>query len=199
MRIINLEPDMEVCGEAGNAREALNEIAKRKPDLVITDISMAGMNGIEFLKHLKTRFPELPVLVLSMHDEAIYAERALRAGALAFVMKKEGREEVMAAIRKARVGKYHVSEKVGGAIFQKLLNTKPSSETSVSKLSDRELEVFELLGHGRGSKEIAEELHLSVKTVDTHRTHIKAKLDLHNVRELIQHAVQWVERENNAG
>jgi len=195
-RLINNEADMEVCGEAGNASEALVQIAKRKPDLVITDISLSGMNGIEFLKHLKAQYPNLPAMVLSMHDEALYAERALRAGAVAFVMKKESSNEVMAAIRKARRGEYHVSEKVGGDIFQKFLNSKRPAESSIALLSDRELEVFELLGRGHGSKEIAAELKLSVKTVDTHRTHIKEKLQLRSFTEMIQRAVQWVEQEN---
>src|SRR6187401_3735937 len=113
-RLINQEMDLEVCGEAGNASEALAQIGRCHPDLVITDISMSGMNGIEFLKHLKVQHPELPAVVLSMHDEALYAERALRAGALAFVMKKESSVEIMTAIRKARRGEYYVSEKVGG-------------------------------------------------------------------------------------
>jgi len=195
-RIINGEPDMEVCAEVGNASEALKYLASHKPDLVLTDISLGGMNGIEFLKHLKAEYPDVPAVVLSMHDEALYAERALRAGALAFVMKKEGSDEVLAAIRKARAGEFHVSDKVGGGIFQKFLSSKRPVESPMARLSDRELEVFELLGHGKGSKEIAAELHLSVKTVDTHRTHIKAKLDLRSVPEMIQCAVQWVEREN---
>ena len=194
-RLINLEVDLEVCGEASNAGEALQQIPRLKPDLVLTDISMSGMNGIEFLKHLKARHPEVPAVVLSMHDEALYAERALRAGALGFVMKKESSEEMLTALRKARRGEHHVSEKVGGRIFQLFLHSKKPAESSISLLSDRELEVFELLGRGRGSKEIAAELHLSVKTVDTHRTHIKEKLKLRSFTELIQHAVQWVEHQ----
>ncbi len=194
-RLISQEPDMEVCGEASNASEALAQIDRCRPDLVITDISMSGMNGIEFLKHLKVQHPEIPAVVLSMHDEALYAERALRAGAFAFVMKKESSDEVMTAIRKARRGEYYVSEKVGGGIFQKFLHTKKPAESPIAQLSDRELEVFELLGRGRGSKEIAGELHLSVKTVDTHRAHIKEKLQVRSFTELIQRATQWVESE----
>jgi len=196
-RMINAEADMEVSCEASDAREALRQMAKSRPDLVVTDLSMSGMNGIEFLKHLKAQYPELPAVVLSMHDEALYAERALRAGALAFVMKKESGEAVMTAIRKARCGEYYVSEKVGAGIFQKLLNSKRPAESPFAQLSDRELEVFELLGRGRGSRQIAEELHLSVKTVDTHRTHIKEKLGLRSAPEMIRRAVQWVERESS--
>lgn len=195
--LINHEADMEICGQAPSALEALKAIATLRPDLVITDISLPGMNGLEFLKHLKAQYPELPVVVLSMHDEALYAERALRAGALAFVMKKESSDEVMTAIRKARGGDYHVSDKVGGGIFQKFLNTKKPVESPIALLSDRELEVFALLGRGRGSKEIAGELNLSVKTVDTHRGHIKEKLQLRSFTEMIQRATQWVEHEND--
>ena len=122
--LIGQEPDMEVCGEAGNASDALQQIGCLKPDLVLTDISMSGMNGIEFLKHLKAKHPEVPAVVLSMHDEALYAERALRAGALGFVMKKESSAEILTALRKARRGEYHVSDKVGAGIFQKFLHTK---------------------------------------------------------------------------
>ncbi len=198
-QLINAEPDMEVCGEASNASDALKQIVRCEPDLILTDISMTGMNGIEFLKHLKARRPDLPAVVLSMHDEALYAERALRAGALAFIMKKESSDEVMRAIRNAREGQFYVSQSVGNGIFQRLLNTRRPVESPIAQLSDRELEVFELLGRGRTSKEIANELHLSVKTVDTHRSHIKEKLRLHSVPEMIQRAVQWVERENSGG
>jgi DNA-binding NarL/FixJ family response regulator len=194
--LINQTPDMEICGQAANALDALKQIGTLKPDLVITDISLPGMSGIEFIKHLKALVPELPIVVLSMHDEALYAERALRAGALAFVMKKESSDEVMSAIRKARHREYHVSEKVGSGIFQKFLNSKGPVESPLAVLSDREIEVFELLGRGHGSKEIAEELHLSVKTVDTHRGHIKEKLQLRSFTEMIQRAAQWVENES---
>ena len=196
VRILNQEADLEVSGEADDAKAALEMIPRRKPDLVITDISLPGMNGIEFIKHLKAQHPELPVIVLSMHDEAIYAERALRAGALAYIMKKESSDELLTAIRKARRGEFHVSEKVGDGLFRKFLGTKRPTESPIACLSDRELEVFELMGHGHGSKEIAAELSLSVKTVDTHRGRIKDKLKLRNAHEMIQRAVQWVERES---
>jgi len=197
VQLIGQEADLEVCGEASDANEAMEQIARAKPDVVIIDISLPGMNGIELLKHLKVEHPGLPAVVLSMHDEALYAERALRAGALAYVMKKESSDELLLAIRKAREGQVHVSEKVGGNLFQKFVGTKRPVESSVGRLSDRELEVFELLGHGRGSKEIARQLRLSVKTVDTHRGRIKEKLNLRGSTEMIQRAVQWVERENH--
>lgn len=195
--LISQEKDMEVCGEASNAGEALQQVVRLQPDVVLTDISMTGMNGIELLKHLKAQHPQLPAVVLSMHDEALYAERSLRAGALGFVMKKESSAEMFTALRKARRGEYHVSEKVGAGIFQKFLHTKTDPQPAMALLSDRELEVFELLGRGHGSKEIADELHISVKTVDTHRTHIKEKLQLRTFTELIQHAVRWIERETS--
>ncbi|MEI9898462.1 MAG: response regulator transcription factor [Chthoniobacter sp.] len=199
VQLINQEADMEVCSEAGHANDGLAQIARDKPDVVIVDISLPGMNGIEFLKHLKAQHPNVAAVVLSMHDEALYAERALRAGAFAYVMKKESSDELLMAIRKAREGQFHVSETVGGNIFQKFIGTKRPVESTIGRLSDRELEVFELLGRGRGSKEIATELHLSVKTVDTHRGRIKEKLSLHGSTEMIQRAVQWVERENHGG
>ncbi len=193
-QIISQEPDMEVCGACGDASKALAAITRTKPDVVVTDISLSGMNGIEFLKHLRAAHPGLPAVVLSMHDEAHYAERALRAGALAYVMKRETSDELLMAIRKARRGDIHVSDKIGGNLFQNFLNSKRPVGSAVSSLTDRELEVFELLGRGRGSQEIAADLRVSVKTIDTHRTHIKEKLKLRRFTELIQHAVQWVER-----
>ena len=139
-------------------------------------------------------------MVLSMHDEALYAERALRAGALAFVMKNESSEEVMPAVRKARRARYPRQRKSGRRHLPEIpANRRRPGDRPLAHLSDRELEVFELLGRGRGSREIAQELHLSVKTVDTHRTHIKAKLKLRSVPEMIQRAVQWVEREGGGG
>ena len=170
------------------------------PDLVLTDISLTG-NEWHRISQTPARhsIPSLPAVVLSMHDEALYAERALRAGALAFVMKKESSDEVMTAIRKARRGEYHVSEKVGGGIFQKFLNTKKPVESPIAQLSDRELEVFELLGPRPRQQGDRRELHLSVKTVDTHRTHIKEKLQLRSFTEMIQRATQWVERPKQRG
>jgi DNA-binding NarL/FixJ family response regulator len=194
-RLINHETDMEVCGVASSAGEALEKIGKLKPDLLITDISMEGMNGIEFLKQIKVKHPKVAAIVLSMHDEETYAERALRAGALAFVMKTESSAELMSAIRKAQRGEFHVSERVESGIFERYVHSGQTTESPLALLSDRELEVFELLGHGRGSNEIAEQLRHSVKTVDTQRSRIKAKLKIHSFTEMIQRAVQWVEHE----
>jgi len=194
-KLINQEKDLHVCGETENAQQALDAIETLKPDVILVDISLPGMNGIEFIKNVKARHPNLPMLVLSMHDESLYAERALRAGALGYIMKKSSGEDVLEALRKARHGEFHVSGKVGVTMFQKFLGHQQVKNSSpVSVLSDRELEVFELIGRGRGTREIAESLHLSIKTIDSHRAHIKEKLKLATATELIQHAVRFVER-----
>ena len=199
---IEHQADMEVCGEAGNAAEAFSAIAAIRPDAVVTDISMPGMNGIEFIKTTKALYPELAVVVLSMHDEMVYAERALRAGALGYVMKKEGASEVITALRKAFLGKKHISEKVVGSIMGKALGRKISADTKssslVEALSDRELEVFEHIGSGEDTSSIAAALGVSTHTVDTHRMHIKDKLQIGTMTELIQRAAVWVDR-NSSG
>jgi DNA-binding NarL/FixJ family response regulator len=198
-QIINQEPDLFVCAEAADSSQAFEAIERLKPDVVLLDISLPGMNGIEFLKNLRARYPDLPAVVLSMHDESLYAERALRAGALGYVRKRESSEEVLAAIRSALKGEYHVTSKVGGSLFRKFLGKRLEDPSSpVSALSDRELEVFELIGRGRRRSDIANELHVSLKTVDSHREHIKEKLGLSNAAEMTKFAVQWVEEELRA-
>lgn len=195
IKLINQEKDMRVCGEAENAQQGLDAIENLKPGVILVDISLPGMNGIEFIKNVKARHPDLPMVVLSMHDESLYAERALRAGAMGYIMKKTCCEDLLEALRKARHGEFHVSGKVGVTMFQKFLGHQMVKNTSpVSILSDRELEVFELIGRGKGTREIAESLHLSIKTIDSHRAHIKEKLKLTTATELIQHAVRFVER-----
>ena len=194
---IGREPDMEVCGEAGSAAEAFAAIPALQPDAVITDISMPGMNGIEFLKNMKALQPGIAVVVLSMHDESDYAERALHAGAMGYVMKKESTGEVIAALRKAFMGERHISEKIVAALVLRAIgrNTpgRDGSRSPVDILSDRELEVFEHLGRGSDTKSIAASLGISPKTVETHRMHIKEKLQVHALSELIQHAAVWVD------
>ncbi|MEO6569187.1 MAG: response regulator transcription factor [Opitutaceae bacterium] len=194
------ESDLEVCGEADNGAEALARILEMKPCAVIVDISLPGMNGIEFLKNLKAQQPEVAAIVVSAHDESVYAERALRAGAHGYVMKKEAVEEITVALRCALDGEYHVSKSVTGAIFHKALavngHGKSASIAPTTLLSDRELEVFELLGKGKSTREIAKILRLSGKTVETHRAHIKEKCGLTSNTEMIQHATIWME---NAG
>jgi DNA-binding NarL/FixJ family response regulator len=193
-RLINHELDLEVCGTAGTAAGAAQEIEKQKPDLVIIDVSLGkGASGLELIKDLASRQRQLKMLALSTHDETLYAERALRAGAKGYVMKQESTEHVMQAIRKILNGEVHVSKRMSDRLLHKM--TQPHAAPTVSdieRLSDRELEVYRLLGQGRGTRQIAAELHLSISTVETHRAHIKEKLRLDSTPELLRHAVEWV-------
>ncbi len=191
-RLINDEPDLCVCAEADSASAALEAIAKHKPDLAIVDISMGGSDGIDLVKDLRVRIPGMPALVLSMHDESLYAERVLRAGAKGYVMKQEAPEKVMTAIRRVLAGEVYVSEKISGRLLKAMSGTKgPPSESPLDRLSDRELQVFRLIGSGLSVREIAEKLKLSVKTIETHREHIKEKLNLKSSSELLRYSVQY--------
>ena len=193
-QMINQEKDMMVCGDAEEAYQALDRIRELNPDIVIVDISLKGTNGIELIKALKLQNPSLPIMVLSMHDESLYAERVLRAGARGYVMKQEATGNVLVAIRRVLGGEICVSEKISTQIMEKCVTGSPSKLNSpMDSLSDRELEVFQLIGKGHGTRQIAKDLHLSVKTVETYREHIKEKLKLENATELVRHAVQWVE------
>ena len=197
--LINREEDWFVCGDAGDAREGMEAIPCVKPDVILVDISLPGMNGIEFVKNARASHPAIPVVVFSMHDESLYAERVLRAGALGYVMKKADSEEIITALRKALRGEIHTSGAVGATLVQKFLNKQqPRNALSISTLSDRELEIFEMIGHGKSTREIAASLNLSPKTVDTHRMHVKGKLGLRTATELVQHAVHHVERGEEA-
>lgn len=192
-RLINLEPDLEVCGEAGTAARAMTEIAAQKPELAIVDISLAtGASGLELIKDLAVRHPRLPVLTLSTHDETIYAERALRAGAKGYVMKQEPTAKVMQAIRKILKGEISLSEAMKDRLLRKVVRPQAAARTGIEQLSDRELEVYRRLGQGCGTRQIAEELRLSISTVETYRSHIKDKLHLTSAPELVRHAVEWV-------
>jgi len=191
--IINREEDMVVCGEAGDAKTGLNAITQAAPDIILLDISLPGMNGIEFIKNSKAYHPELPIVVLSIHDESLYAERAIRAGALGYVMKTAGCAEIISAMRKALAGEMQISGRVNSTVLQKFFGRTPKNGTQASVLSDRELEVFELIGHGKTTREIADLLHLSTKTIDCHRMHIKEKLAIQTTPELVQRAVHHVE------
>lgn len=195
-QLINREPDMYVCGDAEDAQRALKGIAARKPDLVIVDISLQGNNGIELTKSIKALHKGLRVMVLSMHDEDVYAQRVLRAGANAYLMKQEAPEKVIEAIRRTLRGDIYVSEKVGAQILHQIVNGNDSYRSPIDQLSDRELEIIQLIGEGKATREIAANLNVSVKTVESHRAHIKEKLNLKNASELVQYCVQWVEREN---
>lgn len=190
-QLINDEADLCVCAQADNAMTALELIASTDPDFAIIDISMNGMDGIQLIKELKIRRPELATLVLSMHDEALYAERALRAGAGGYITKEEAPAKVMHAIRRVLGGEIYVSENVAARLLKAVRGKcSDSALTPLGRLSDRELQVFREIGHGYSIREIAEKLYVSMKTVETHRDHIKVKLNLKNSNEVLRYAVQ---------
>jgi DNA-binding NarL/FixJ family response regulator len=190
--MINQQPDLAVCGEAEDAHRALQEIAACRPDIVVIDISLNGPDGLDLLKMLRLHCPDLPVLILSMHDESVYAERALRAGANGYIMKQEATEKVLVALRRILGKEIYVSDRIANRMLQHYVRGNDNgTQVQVSELSDRELEVFRLIGEGRGTRQIAEQLHLSIKTVESYQAHIKDKLSLRSARELVQHAIQW--------
>ena len=193
-QLIGEEADLTVCGVAEKASQALTAVGKLKPDLVLADISLPDKSGLELIKDLRAIQPGLVVLVISMHDESLYAERVLRAGGRGYIMKQEGGKKLMAAIRQVLSGQIYVSEKISARILEGFSGQRAAAGSSpVDKLSDRELEVFQLIGEGIGTREIATQLHLSVKTVEVHRAHIKEKLGLNTAPELVRFAVRWVE------
>ena len=196
-QMINMEQDLTVCGEAEEAGKAFELVGTLTPDVAVVDISLKTGNGIELVKNIKARYPELPILVLSMHDESLYAERALRAGSLGYIMKEEATEQVLVAIRRVLKGEIFLSEKMKSRMLQQL-TTGGRNKVVVSpieNLTDRELEVFRLIGEGRSTRQIAGELHISVRTVEAYREYIKSKLNLRNATELVQHAFHWVHHE----
>ena len=191
--LIHSDADFAVCGEAGNAAEAMDVIRKLHPDMAIVDLSLPGANGIELIKNIRAEFPSLPILVLSMHDESLYALRALRAGADGYVMKHEAMANVIQAIREVFNGRPYLSPAMAAQVITKFAHRQAEGETdAVDRLSDRELEILELIGKGNEVRQIAKLLHLSPKTVETHRAHIKDKLDLKNSREVARFALQWL-------
>ena len=192
--LINQQPDLSVCGESESAPHAIQAIAAIKPDVVIVDISLKDSSGIELIKDLKQSHPEGAVLVLSMHDESHYAERALRAGARGYVMKRETTRKVIEAIRRILEGKLYISDKVAEIMTARFVEGKSAEEGSpVEQLSDRELEVFELLGQGHGTRQIAETLRVSVKTVQAYCARMKEKMNLSSATELLREAIRWNE------
>jgi DNA-binding NarL/FixJ family response regulator len=189
--LVNRERDLAVCGEAEEAQSAMREITLKKPDILIADISLNGPDGLDLLKNLRMLYPNLPVLILSMHDESIYAERALRARANGYIMKQEATEKVLVAVRRILSGDIYLSDRMANKLLHQYISGASADMNSrLSALSDRELEVFRLIGEGRSTRQIAEKLHLSIKTVETYQAHIKDKLSLHSGRELVQHAIQ---------
>jgi DNA-binding NarL/FixJ family response regulator len=192
-QLINNEPDLNVCAHVGNATKAFDLIGSLKPDLAIVDIALDGSSGIELIKNVRSRWNNQLLLALSMHEESVYGERALRAGACGYVMKNETTEEIMKAIREVLRGEIYLSKQMRSLVVQKFLNGEPAhGHFGVEQLSDRELEVFQLIGSGRRTSQIAAELHLSIKTVETYRAHIKEKLMLRNGMELVRHAIHWM-------
>ena len=194
VQLINNEPDLAVTGEAETAEQALSVLGQSAPDLVLADISLAGKSGLELIKDVQVLQPGLPVLVISMHDESLYAERVLRAGGRGYIMKQEGGKQIMHAIRHVLSGQIYVSQKMSGTILEIFSGRRAQSTSSpIGQLTDREFEVFQLIGQGKGTRQIAEQLHLSVKTVEVHRQHIKEKLKVTDAPSLARYAVQWVE------
>jgi DNA-binding NarL/FixJ family response regulator len=193
-QLINDEPDLVVAGEAATARQALDLVMARKPDLVLLDISLPDKNGLELIKDLHAVNPEVLMLAVSMHDEALYAERVLRAGARGYIMKQEGGKELLAAVRQVLQGQIYVSAKISARILEIFSGQRQEGAGSpVERLSDREFEVFQLIGEGKGTREIAVHLTLSVKTVEVHRANIKEKLRLKTATDLVRYAVRWAE------
>ncbi|HYG22457.1 MAG TPA: response regulator transcription factor [Verrucomicrobiae bacterium] len=193
-QLINNEPDLIVAAEADNAAQALSQVGMQTPDLLIADISLPDKNGLELIKDLRAMHPAILILVVSMHDEALYAERVLRAGGRGYVMKQEGGKKLMEAIRQVLEGKIYVSEKMSAKILEIFSGRRDGGGGSgVGRLSDREFEVFQMIGEGKGTREIADHLHLSVKTVEVHRANIKEKLQLKTATDLVRYAVRWIE------
>jgi DNA-binding NarL/FixJ family response regulator len=189
--LINREQDLRVCGDAEEAGSALRGIEELKPDLIVLDISLNGPDGLDVLKIIRTRDVDLPVLMLSMLDESLYAERALRAGANGYIMKQEATERVLVAIRRILGGEIYLSDRMANRMLHRFIGGVQTQGSPVAELSDRELEVFRLIGEGHATREIAEALHISIKTVESYQAHIKDKLSLRNARELVQSAIQW--------
>lgn len=195
-KLINLEKDFEVCGEASDASEALARLPLSKADIALVDLGLKGTGGLELIKALKQKMPKLLILVMSMFEESMYAERALRAGAKGYIMKTEPVDQVLAALRRVASGKTYLSQAMSDRMLDKMSDPETGT-TPVEVLSDRELEVFQALGKGLKPAEIADQLHISVKTVETYREQIKMKLKLENASALAQYAIAWARNENS--
>ena len=200
VRIIDQEKDLSVCGEASDGMEALDLAPRLKPDLVIVDVSLEGMTGIDLTKSLREHFPDIRILVLSMHKESIYAERALRAGANGYIMKKESGRKLLGAMRHVLAGQTYISEDLNQLILEKLSGAAGKADQApIDRISDRELEVFRLIGQGYGTRQMADHLHVSMKTVESYRERIRAKLNFDSTFELVQHAIHWTFGERDSG
>ena len=197
-QLIDNEKDLKVCAEADNARTAMDIAVGRELDLILLDISLPDKNGLELIKDIRALKPGLPILVVSMHDESLYAERVLRAGGRGYIMKQEGGKKLLQAIRQVLGGQIYVSERMAAGILESFSGRHTEGAISpVQQLSDREFEVFQLIGQGESTREIAAHLHLSVKTVEVHRLNIKKKLKLQTATDLVRHAVRWLETEKS--
>lgn len=196
-QLVNREPDLDVCEEAGDADSAMAVLARTPVDLAIVDISLPGTSGIELVKLIRDAHPQLPVLVMSMHDEALYSDRAFRAGAKGYVMKQEATEKLLAAIRKILNGGVYVSDRMQTVMVQRFLNSGVDETVSfIDNLTDREFEILRMIGQGLTVAEIADKLGRSAKTVEAHRANLREKLGLKRAAELARFATQWVERGN---
>ena len=196
-QLVGHEPDLQVSSQAESAAQALDAVNAQPPDLLLLDISLPDRSGLELIKDLRTLHPQLPILVVSMHDESIYAERVLRAGGRGYIMKQEGGQKLMQAIRQVLAGQVYVSEKMSAKILELFSGRRAeSAQSTVERLSDREFEVFQLIGQGQGTRQIAQRLRLSVKTVEVHRANIRKKLEVTNGTELVRYAVRWTEARN---
>lgn len=194
--LVNQQPNLEVCGEADNAAYAIELVGRLQPDLAVVDIALKTTNGIELTKNIKVHAPNLPVLIVSMHDEGLYAERALRAGAMGYLMKQEASEKIIAAIQRLLQGEIYLSDKIKEKMLHRFVNKKGEGMVfSIDTLSDREMEVFQLIGNGYSTRQIAQKLNLSSKTIDSYREHLKLKLNLESGAELVRHAIQWARSE----
>jgi len=192
-QLLSDEPDLETCGEAEDVDGAIKQVEETNPDLVVVDISLKNGNGLELIKRIKTNHPNVKTLVSSMHDESLFAERVLHAGAMGFINKQQAMETVIDAIRQVLAGHVYLSPDMTDRLVHGIVDGQGKPGTSpVNRLSDRELQVFEMIGQGLSTREVANQLHLSIKTIETHREHIKDKMSLKNAAELSRHAVQWV-------
>lgn len=197
--LINRQPDLEVSWTATNPEEALTILGSAKPDLFMTDLTMPGRSGGDFVKDIVEIYPDLPILILSMHDESLYAERLIRAGARGYIMKEAGVDNLLAAIRQVLDGTLYLSPKISARLLTSLLSSKSRTSTSpIGELTDREFEVFQLIGKGSTTQQIATQLGISPKTVDVHRTHIREKLNIADSTALMRFAVRWIETEGKS-
>ncbi|MBL9185554.1 MAG: response regulator transcription factor [Verrucomicrobiaceae bacterium] len=192
-QLIRMENGLDVCGEAGSAREGLDLVSKLKPDLAVIDLTLPDKNGLELVKDIRAMHPSTVCLVLSMHDESLYGERSLRAGARGYVMKEEAADHLITAIHKIMSGGLYVSETLNARMLEQMTAPTRAKAAGIDSLTDRELEILELIGKGVATKNIATQLSISARTVEAHRAHVKEKLGITDGAALVRYAVQWVE------